>query len=143
MIRGSSVVIDLLAVDDAAVATLDEIADRQLTVPTLVDTGVGVGVDPATAARFAETMQQVTVVPYDGEAARRAVGIQRQFRQQGDRVGAVDLMIAGIALACGVPAVRRAERHHSGALSDFCSCWLMHYSNIVLVKLYIVLHIRL
>ena len=60
MIRGSSVVIDLLAADDAAVATLDEIADRQLTVPTLVDTGVGVGVDPetATAARFAETMQQ-------------------------------------------------------------------------------------
>jgi hypothetical protein len=72
VIRGSSFVIDLLADDDAAVATLDEIADRQLTVPTLVDTGVGVGVDPATAARFAETMQQVTVVNDDKAAGRQS-----------------------------------------------------------------------
>jgi hypothetical protein len=60
-----------------------------------------VSFDPETAiaARFKEIMQQVTLVPYDGEAARRAVGIQRQLRQQGDRIGAVDVMIAGVALA--------------------------------------------
>lgn len=109
MILDSSFLIDLLADDAAAVAKLDEITDRQLTVPTLVYTEVGVGFDPetATAARFEEIMQQVTLVAYDDEAARRAVGIQRQLRQQGDQVGAVDVMIAGIALARDAPVVTR------------------------------------
>ena len=109
MILDSSFLIDLLADDAAAVAKLDEITDRQLTVPTLVYTEVGVGFDPetATAARFEEIMQQVTLVAYDDEAARRAVGIQRQLCQQGDQVGAVDVMIAVIALARDAPVVTR------------------------------------
>lgn len=109
MILDTSFLIDLLAADDAAVAKLAEISDRQLTVPTLVYTEVGVGFDSETAteARFEEIMQQVTLVPYDDEAARRAVGIQRQLRQQGERIGAVDAMIAGTALVRDVPVVTR------------------------------------
>jgi len=74
VILDSTILIDLLAADDAAVAKLAEISDHQLTVPTLVYTEVGVRVDSetATAARFEEIMQQVTLVAYDDEAARRA-----------------------------------------------------------------------
>lgn len=109
MILDTSFAIDLLAGDDAAVAKFDEIADRQLTIPTFVYTEVGVGFDPETPTEthFEEIMQQVTLVPYNSEAARRAVGIQRQLRKQGDRIGAVNVMIAGIALARDAPVVTR------------------------------------
>jgi Predicted nucleic acid-binding protein, contains PIN domain len=123
VILDSSFVIDLLADDDAAVAKLDEIADRQLTVPTLVYTEVGVGFDPetATAARFEEIMQHVTLVAYDDEAARRAVGIQRQLRQQGDRVGAVDVMIAGSRshATCPLSHGTSVSRPHAGTVSPY------------------------
>lgn len=101
MMLDACFVIDLLAGDEAAVAKLDEIADGLLVVPTLVYTEVAVGIDPTTPAgeQFQRIMQDVTMVPYDAEAARRAVGIQRQLLETGDRVGAVDAMVAGIALA--------------------------------------------
>lgn len=41
----------------------------------------------------------VTLAPYDAEAARNAVSIQRQLSAQGTTIGAVDAMIAGMALA--------------------------------------------
>jgi predicted nucleic acid-binding protein len=41
----------------------------------------------------------VTLAPYDAEAPRHAVSIQRQLSEQGRPVGAVDAMIAGTALA--------------------------------------------
>lgn len=101
MILDASFLVDLMAEDAGAVAKLDEIEDRLLTVPTLAYTEVGVGIDPETATgrRFDEIMDQVTLVPYDAEAARRAVDVQRQLLAQGDPVGAVDVMIAGVALA--------------------------------------------
>ena len=101
MILDSSFLIDLLANDNAAVAKLHEIDDRRLTVPTLVYTEVGIGIDPDTpeGQRFESTMQRMAIVPYDAEAARRAADIQRQLIAGGDPVGAVDVMIAGIAMA--------------------------------------------
>lgn len=109
MILDACFLIDLLAEDSAAVAKLDEIQDELLAVPTLTYTEVGIGLDPASGERqrFEEIMDRVTLVPYDGDAARRAVDIQRQLRQQGSQIGAVDGMIAGIALARGAPIVTR------------------------------------
>jgi len=109
MILDVSFLIDLIADDAGAVAKLDEIDDRQLVVPTLAYTEVGVGLDPgtATADRFEAVMERVTLVAYDSEAARRAVDIQRQLRANGERIGAVDGMIAGIALARDDPVVTR------------------------------------
>lgn len=109
MILDASFLIDLLAEDAGAVAKLEELDDQLLTVPTLVYTEVGVGIGPETGKgrRFDEIMDQVTLVPYDAEAARRAVDVQRQLLAQGEPIGAVDRMIAGTALARDEPIVTR------------------------------------
>lgn len=109
MILDAPFLIDLLADDAGAVAKLEEIDDRLLTVPTLAYTEVGVGIDPDTPSgqRFETVMDQLTLVPYDAEAARRAVDIQRQLLRQGDSIGTIDVMIAGIALARDEPVVTR------------------------------------
>ncbi|WP_336001198.1 PIN domain-containing protein [Halorientalis halophila] len=109
MILDACFLIDLLDGDDAAVAKLDEIRDEHLVVPTLVYTEVGVGIDPnsGTGRRFEDVMDDVTLVPYDGAAARRAVDIQRGLRDEGARIGAVDAMIAGIAVVRDEPVVTR------------------------------------
>ncbi|QIO24251.1 type II toxin-antitoxin system VapC family toxin [Haloarcula sp. JP-L23] len=109
MILDACFIIDLLDGDDAAVAKLDEIHDELLAVPTLVYTEVGVGVNPdtATGQQFEEIMTEMPLVPYDAEAARRAVDIQRNLLEDGIRIGAVDAMIAGIAVARDEPIVTR------------------------------------
>lgn len=109
MILDACFLIDLLAGDTAAVAKLNEIADELLAVPTHTYTEVGIGIDPTSdeGQRFEEIMDRIMLVPYDGDAARRAVDIQRQLRTQGEQIGAVDGMIAGIALARDAPVVTR------------------------------------
>lgn len=109
MILDATFLIDLVAEDAGAVAKLEEIDDRRLTVPTLAYTEVGIWIDPnaAPADRFESVMGQLTLVPYDAEAARRAVDVQRQLVSQGEPIGAVDAMIAGIALARDEPVVTR------------------------------------
>lgn len=109
MILDACFLIDLLARDEGAIAKLDEISDQLLAVPTLVYTEVGVGIDPETTQghRFEEVMDQMTLVPYDIEAAHRAVDIQRTLLSQGKPIGAVDAMIAGIALTRDAPLVTR------------------------------------
>jgi predicted nucleic acid-binding protein len=101
VILDASFLIDLIADDDGAVAKLREIDDERLTVPTLAYTEVGVSLGSGTpqAQRFESIMDQLPLVPYDGEAARRAMDVQRQLRTRGEPIGAVDAMIAGIALA--------------------------------------------
>lgn len=107
MILDASFLIDLVAEDPGAVAKLDEIEDRPISVPTLAYTAVGVGIDPETAAgqRFEAVMERVNLVPYDAEAARRAVDVQRHLFARGEQIGAIDVMITGIALARDEPVV--------------------------------------
>lgn len=109
MILDACFLIDLLAEDPGAVAKLDEISDELLVVPTLVYTEVGIGIDPTTATgrKFDNILDEIPLVPYDAEAARRAVDIQRDLSQNGDQIGAVDAMIAGIAVARDEPIVTR------------------------------------
>lgn len=109
MILDACFLIDLLEGDDAAVAKLDEISDGFLVVPTLVYTEVAVGIDPETATgeRFEEIMDSIPVAAYDEEATRHTVDVQRDLRSRGERIGAVDAMIAGIALARGESIVTR------------------------------------
>jgi len=101
--------IDLLAEDAGAVAKLDEINDELLVVPTLVYTEVAIGLDPTTSTgqQFDDILDDIPLVPYDSEAARRAVDIQRDLAQNGEQIGAVDVMIAGIAVARDDPIVTR------------------------------------
>jgi len=101
--------IDLLADDAGAVAKLDEVDGKLLVVPTLVYTEVGIGIDPSTATgqEFDDILDDIPLVPYGEEAARRAVDIQRDLAGRGERIGAVDAMISGIAVARDEPIVTR------------------------------------
>lgn len=109
MILDACFLIDLLAGDEAASAKLAEIEGDLLVVPTLAYTEVAVGIDPETDAgrEFEEVMEDVSFAPYDAEAARRAVGIQRELGSSGEPIGTVDAMIAGIAVARDEPIVTR------------------------------------
>ena len=109
MILDACFLIDLLAEDAGAVAKLDEINDELLVVPTLVYTEVGIGIDPTTSTgkQFDDILDDIPLVPYNSEAARRAVDIQRELSQRGEQIGAVDAMIAGIAVARDEPIVTR------------------------------------
>lgn len=109
MILDASFLIELLAEDAGAVAKLDEIADRLLTIPTLTYTEVASGINPTTQTghRFDVIMDDMTFAVYDAEAARRAVDIQRDLRAKGEPIGAVDVMIAGTAIARDEPIVTR------------------------------------
>jgi predicted nucleic acid-binding protein len=115
VILDASFLIDLLASDAGATAKLAEIDDELLTVPTLAYTEVGVGLDSETdeGREFEAIMDRMTLVPYDAEAARRAVDVQRALLADGDPVGAVDAMIAGIALARDEPIVTRSVSEFS------------------------------
>ena len=109
MILDACFLIDLLAEDAGAVAKLDEINDELLVVPTLVYTEVAIGLDPTTSTgqQFDDILDDIPLVPYDSEAARRAVDIQRDLAQNGEQIGAVDVVIAGIAVARDDPIVTR------------------------------------
>lgn len=109
MILDATFLIDLIAEDAGAVAKLAEIDDELCVVPTQASTEVGMGIDTETdeARRFESVMDRLVLVPYDGEAARRAIDTQRQLRARGEPIGAVDAMIAGIAIARDEPIVTR------------------------------------
>ena len=100
MILDACFLINLLDGKDRAVAKLDEVEDELLSVPTLVYTEVGVGIDPETGAgrQFEAVLERVRLVPYDAEAAKRAVDVQRQLRRDGESIGTVGATIAGAAL---------------------------------------------
>jgi len=109
VILDAGFLIDLLADDAGAVAKLNESDDKLLVVPTLVYTKIGIGIDPSTATgrQFGDILDDIPLVPYDREAARRAVDIQRDIAGRGERIGAVDAMISGIAVARDEPIVTR------------------------------------
>ena len=109
MILDSSFLIDLMDEDAGAVAKMEELDRARLTVPTLVYTEVGTGLDAGSppAEAFEAMVADVALAPYDAEAARHAVSIQRQQSKQGTPIGAVDAMIAGTALARDEPILTR------------------------------------
>lgn len=101
MILDSTFLIDLMANDAAAVAKLEElVADREpLAVSALTVTEVGTGLREESARdAFDDVLADVTVVAFDRDAARRAARIQRRLEADGQRIGAVDAMIAATAL---------------------------------------------
>ena len=92
-----------------AVRTTREIADRHLRVPTLAYTEVAIGIDPTsdTGTRFDEIMDEVTLVSFGREEAKRAVDVQRALASEGTPIGAIDAMIAGTAIARDASVVTR------------------------------------
>jgi len=110
VILDSAFLIDLMASDEAAVAELEELvaASEPLAVSALTVTEVASGLRERPAReRFDETLAEVDVVPFGRETARRVARIQRRPEADGERIGAVDAMVAATALERDTGVVTR------------------------------------
>jgi len=87
--------------------------DFKLCTPVLWEllTGANKARDPsAQHARLALFQAHFELLPFDQEAARQAAQVRAQLEAQGTPIGAVDTMIAGVALAHGLSLVTRNVR---------------------------------
>ena len=58
-----------------------------------------------------QLLESVTVLPLDRAAARHAADVRRKLDRTGQKIGMGDSLIAGIALAHGVPLFTRNRAH--------------------------------
>lgn len=103
----SCFLIDLFDEDPGAVAKLDELDWREVSVSTLTVTEVGYGLSNSDRERFERIVGRVDVLPYGLEEAKRATREQRELRRDGTQVGAIDVMIAATAIEANKPVVTR------------------------------------
>lgn len=99
------VVFALRRTSRAVLARLVDAADA-LAVSTITETELAYGVERSVerernAVATAEFLSRVEVLPFDGEAARRAGEVRARLAEQGTPIGAYDVLLAGHALATG------------------------------------------
>ncbi len=76
----------------------------EVTIPAVVvyeiETGIAKSTDPnKRKGQLAELLNAVTVLPFDGDSARRAAHLRARLERQGTPIGPMDTLIAGTALA--------------------------------------------
>ena len=103
MILDSTFVNDLVRNNPQAVAVLDTLIDSRTTVGmsalTAFEVGVGLrGTASSKRERFNSMVTDIDVFPLDLRTARQAWEIQRRLMDNGERIGAVDVLIAGTAV---------------------------------------------
>lgn len=104
MIVDSSFIIDLMAAEAGAAAKLDELVHdaAPIAVSALTVTEVRRGLETAEQrSSFDDVIDDVAVVPFDGDEARTTVDLLRRLDGAGRPIGAVDAMIAATALDRG------------------------------------------
>jgi tRNA(fMet)-specific endonuclease VapC len=87
--------------------------DFKLCTPVLWEllTGANKSRDSSTQhARLALFQARFELLPFDPAAARHAAQVRAQLEAQGTPIGAIDTMIAGVALANGLILVTRNVR---------------------------------
>jgi tRNA(fMet)-specific endonuclease VapC len=62
-------------------------------------------------ARLGVLLSKVTILPYEVAAARQFGRIKAQLERAGSAIGDLDIQIASIALAYGVPLVTHNQQH--------------------------------
>jgi predicted nucleic acid-binding protein len=110
MILDSTFVHDVVHENDAAVNRLAELHDdgTPVALSALTIFEVGVGLRGETAQHrdhFDEKIEDLVVVPVGEAIARRALNIQHDLLDRGERIGAGDVLIAGTAVGSGDPRV--------------------------------------
>jgi predicted nucleic acid-binding protein len=101
---------DLVRADAAAVATLEElIADgTPVTISPLTVYEVGIGLCGDAAGlreRFRGVVDDLEAAPLGVQQAERALAIQHRLLDDGERIGAVDVLLAGTAATLSDPRV--------------------------------------
>lgn len=103
MILDSTFINDLVRQQPVATDRLADLigAGTPVAISTLTVFAVGVslrGEAEQHRERFDGVVEEVDVVPFTAAAARHATAIQRELVDQGERIGEVDVLIAGTAV---------------------------------------------
>ena len=110
MLLDTTFISDLIRGTDAAVENRDELKDSAtpiaLSALTVFETGMGLrGVSNDAREQFDRTVGQLDVAPFGEREARRAVAIQTELIDSGERIGSVDVLIAATAAESTDPTV--------------------------------------
>ncbi|MFW6382492.1 MAG: PIN domain-containing protein [Haloferacaceae archaeon] len=110
MLLDSTFIHDLLREDEGAVATLQELVDDGTPVTispvTVYEVGVGLRGDAAgLRGRFWGVVDDLETAPLGVRQAERALAIQHRLLDRGERIGAVDVLLAGTAATLSDPRV--------------------------------------
>lgn len=100
-------VVDLMAGDDAAVATLSEFDWRDAAVSELTVAQIREGLPESKRAEFDSIVERLEVLPYDFPAGRTAVDEHKRLHDEDHPIDAVDAMIAGTAIEADEPVLTR------------------------------------
>lgn len=114
MILDSTFIHDVLREDKSAINHLAELRDAgtpvALSALTVFEVGVGLrGESAQYRERFDEVVDDLVVLPLTEAAAQRAVTIQHDLLDRGERIGVRDILIAGTAI--GSPDARVLTRN--------------------------------
>lgn len=110
MLLDTTFISDLIRETDAAVEKRDELKDSAtpiaLSALTVFEAGMGLrGVSNDAREQFDRTVGQLDVAPFGEREARRAVAIQTELIDSGERIGSVDVLIAATAAESTDPTV--------------------------------------
>ena len=110
MLLDTTFISDLIRETDAAVEKRDELKDSAtpiaLSALTVFEAGMGLrGVSNDAREQFDRTIGQLDVAPFGEREARRAVAIQTELIDSGERIGSVDVLIAATAAESTDPTV--------------------------------------
>jgi len=102
MLLDSTFLHDLIRADAAATETLEELIAAEVPVAlsplTIYEVGVGLRGDAAGfRGQFWSVVDDIETVPLGRGQADRALAIQRELYDQGEPIGAVDVLLAGTA----------------------------------------------
>ena len=102
MLLDTTFISDLIRETDAAVEKRDELKDSATPIAfsalTVFEAGMGLrGVSNDAREQFDRTVGQLDVAPFGEREARRAVAIQTELIDSGERIGSVDVLIAATA----------------------------------------------
>lgn len=120
----ASALIDALEGDDEVLTKIQHLeADgKRLRIPAPalheVEVGIRAGQGPGRARAFRGLMAPYEVVAFDAEAARESADLQAELLAAGARSGAVDVMVAGMAVAGGGRVL--ASDQDFAAMAEVC-----------------------
>ena len=96
----TSVIIDFIAGDERIVSLIQELADTEEIKTTSITEYELLKHKSKLKRRLAEEfLSEVTVYPFDGDAAKKAAMLFEELRDAGRMINENDLLIAGISLA--------------------------------------------
>lgn len=109
----SDVLIDFLRDRPPAAAIVGDLIEAgQLATSTISQFELLAGARTTRqAASFRKLFEALVVVEFEQGAAEAAAQIRRDLEKRGEGIGTADYLIAGIAVASGLPLLTRNKRH--------------------------------